>query len=116
MNLSLILLKTGLTLISLTDELEYEPKVHLVNPHVVSGKAKLTLTPWPDYTDDEHILLHSDSLLTICEPTDQVRQAYEKKVKNVAEVLKPTPQPVILTEDENPIDSEDDYEPRYQEI
>ena len=24
--------------------------------------------PWPDYTDDEHIYLKSDALLTICEP------------------------------------------------
>ena len=116
MNLSLILLKTGLTLISLTEELEYEPKVHLVNPHVVSGKTKLTLTKWPDYTDDEHILLHSDSLLTICEPTDKVRKAYEEKVKGATEALKPKQQPVILTEEENLLDSEDDYEPRYQEV
>ena len=71
MHLSLILLST-LTLISQTEELEMEPRVHLIEPYVVGGKSKVTLTRWPAHTDDVHILLKSDSLLTICEPTEKL--------------------------------------------
>ena len=116
MNLSLILLSTGLTLISQTEELEYEPKVHLIQPYVVGGKTKVTLTRWPDHTDDEHILLKSDSLLTICEPTEKLTKLYLDKIGKTLEDLTPASQPVILTEDENPLDVDDDYEPRYQEV
>ena len=116
MNLSLILLSTGLTLISQTEELEYEPKVHLIQPYVVGGKTKVTLTRWPDHTNDEHILLKSDSLLTICEPTEEIIKMYLKKVGKTEKDLTPPSQPVILTEEENLLDSDDDYEPRYQEV
>ena len=116
MNLSLILLSTGLTLISQIEELEYEPKVHLIEPYVVGGKTKVTLTKWPDYTDDVHILLKSESLLTVCEPTEEIVKMYLKKVGKTEKDLTTPSQPVILTEDENLLDSDDDYEPRYQEV
>ena len=113
---ALLILKQGLTLVSLTEQLEYEPSVHMLNPHAVSGKTKLTLTPWPDYTNDVHILLKSDELLTICEPSDEVRQAYLKKMKLTEEDLKPKPTRTILQEEEQvPELPEDDYEPEYVE-
>ena len=112
----MILKDPHLTLVSLTEQLEYEPSVHMLNPHVVSGKTKLILTPWPDYTSDVHILLKSDALLTICEPSDQVRQAYLKKMKLTEEDLKPKPTRTILQEEEQvPELPEDDYEPQYVE-
>lgn len=116
MNLSLILLKQGLTLIAQTDEMEYEPKVHLLKPFTVSGKTKLTLTRWPENTEDDHILLHSDNLLTVCEPTKALRQAYMTKTKLTEADLKPKPERVILNEEETlPPPPEDEYEPRYVE-
>lgn len=114
MNLALILLKTGQTLITLTEQLEYEPKVHMVNPMSISGKTKLSLTRWPEYTDDEHVLLNTDTLLTLCEPTEAVRKAYLKKIGLTEEDLKPPEQPDILDEDETVPDGED-YEPAYAE-
>ena len=112
----LILKDLNLQLVSLTEQLEYEPSVHLLSPHVVSGKTKIVLTPWPDYTDDKHILLKSDALLTICEPTAEVRRAYLKKMKLTEEDLMPKPQRVMLSEDEQvPELPEDDYEPEYVE-
>jgi hypothetical protein len=45
MDLALIILKTGETFISQTEQLEYEPKVHLQQPYQVGGKTKVTLTP-----------------------------------------------------------------------
>ena len=67
----LILKDSSLPLISLTEQLDYEPSVHLLSPHVVSGKTKIVLTPWPEYTDDQHILLW-DNLRSHC--TNQVYQ------------------------------------------
>lgn len=101
---------------SLTEQLDYEPSVHLLSPHVVGGKTKLTLTPWPDYTNDQHILLKSEALLTICEPSEEVRQAYLKKMKLTEEDLKPKPTRTILQEEETiPELPEDEYEPTYVE-
>ena len=113
---ALLILNQGLTLVSLCEQLDYEPSVHLLDPHVVSGKTKLTLTRWPDYTNDSHVLLKSDALLTICEPSDEVRQAYLKKMKLTEEDLMPKPQRTILQEEEQiPELPEDEYEPQYVE-
>ena len=116
-SLALIVLKTGQTLVSQTDELEYEPKVHLTNPYVVSGKTKVTLTSWPEYTNDVHILLRSDDLLTVCEPNEPIVESYAKKVGKKPEdfEVKEEDQPEFLTEDEGEVPEGDDYEPRYQE-
>ena len=117
MQLSLVMLKTGQTLVSQIEELDYEPKVHLYQPYLVSGKTKLTLTPWPEHVIDEHILLTSDTLLTAGEPTLKVKKAYLDKIGKTEEDLKPKPQPVILNEEEefSPLDDTDDYEPEYIE-
>ena len=117
MNLAVILLKTGQSLVSQIEELEYEPKVHLFQPYLVSGKTKVTLTPWPDYVADEHILLSSDTLLTAGEPTVKIKKAYLGKIGKTEEDLKPKPQPVILNEEEqSPELEDDDYEPEYVEM
>ena len=119
MNLLLFLLKSNQTLISLSEELEYEPKCHLIQPHEVTGKTKVTLTPWPPHTDEEHILLPSDTLLTVVQPTKSLADAYLKKIGKTYEDLQPKENKVLLTEDENvpelPPPPEDDYEPQYIE-
>ena len=98
-----------------------EPRVHLVEPMVVGGSSKLTLTSWPKYTEEKHVLLHSDSLLTVVEPTDKVRDAYLAKIGKTIEDFTPEPQPELLQEDEQlPTGQfenyeDDEYEPRYQE-
>ena len=116
-NLALIILKTGQTLVSRTDELEYEPKVHLLEPYSISGKSKITLTPWPEYTDESHILLRSDDLLTVCEPTQEILESYAKKVgaDPASFIVKEEDEPVLLTEEEGQIPEGDEYEPRYTE-
>jgi hypothetical protein len=115
MNISLVVLKSGEYIVTYAEELEYEPKCHFVKPHLVSGKTKVTLTPWPSYTDDEHVLLNSTDLLTVCDPTDKIKEQYKSKVGEL-EVLKKTPEPVILTEEEQvPEYINDDYEPDYIE-
>tara|TARA_B100000073_G_scaffold195352_1_gene161801 strand:- start:1403 stop:1681 length:279 start_codon:yes stop_codon:yes gene_type:complete len=86
-------------------------------PYVVTGKTKITLSPWPEYSDDDHILLHSDSLLTVCEPSAKVKQAYLDKLGTTEEKLAEATKPVILTEADNPdpILDDEEYEPRYVE-
>ena len=118
MDILLVLLKNGVTLISESENLEYEPKVHLINPHTISGKSRVVLTPWPEHSKDDHILLNSENLLTVCEPTDEIVKAYLKKVGKTEEDLKTTSRPVILNEevqDQIPFDDDEDYEPRYVE-
>ena len=112
--LAILALKTGQYLISETDQLEYEPKVHLISPYLLGGKTKVTLTRWPQYTEDEHVLLHSDSVLTVVEPTEDIVKLYLSKVGKDIETFTPEPQPVTLTE-EYQIHDDDDYEPRYIE-
>lgn len=80
----------------------------------ISGKTKKILQRWPEHTNDEHILLQSDALLTVCEPTEEVRDAYLKKVGKTKEEFEPEPEKVLLNEDETPPEGEH-YEPRYIE-
>lgn len=110
MNLTLLLLKTGTTLVAQTEELEAEPRVHMLCPMEVTGKTKLTLTPWPPHTDDEHILIDSSSLLTIATPNDKLVKAYNSKVD-----VKPTPSPPVLLQEGETVPEGDMYEPMYIE-
>lgn len=121
MQLTLLILKDQTTLIAQSEQLEYEPKVHLKRPYVVAGKSKVTLTAWPEHSSDQHILLHSDSLLTVCDPSPSVQAMYLKRIGKTLEDFKPEPQPELLQEDEQlptgQFDTyeDDEYEPRYQE-
>ena len=110
-----MILKTGQTLVCESEELEYEPKVHLISPYLVSGKAKVTLTPWPEYTSDTHVLLRSDDLLTVVEPREDIVKLYLNKIGKTEDDLKVTPEPVMLTEDAPDPLFEEEYEPRYVE-
>ena len=118
MKLALLILKTGQNLIAQTDEMEYEPKVHMIDPMEVGGKTKVTLSRWPLHTSDTHVLLHSDSLLTVCEPSIQLRDAYLAKIGETVEEFEVEDEgitkPVLLNEDEE-VPQDDDYEPRYVE-
>lgn len=116
MNLSLLILKSGEYIITQSEELVEEPRCHLIQPYSVSGNTKLTLTPWPKYTNDKHILLRGDDLLTVCEPTDKMIQSYLNMIGKTLEDFEKEQQPnkVLLKEDGET--SEEEYEPRYQEM
>jgi len=114
MNITLVLLKTGVTVVAQTEQLEYEPSCHLIQPMTISGDTKITLKSWPPHSSDEHILLRSEDLLTVCEPTEALVKSYLKKIGKTLEDLKTEPNQVILNEEQEP-DFDDDYEPRYIE-
>ena len=122
MQLLLLILKTGQTLISLSDQLPEEPRVHLKEPYEVGGKTKLTLSPWPPYTDEKDILLSSDTLLTVVEPNESLRDTYLKKIGKTLEDIQPKEDDkMLLTEEENvpeenvPEYVDENYEPLYLE-
>ena len=118
MTYSLIILKNGLTLVSESDQLDYEPSCHLIDPMTFSGTSKVTLKAWPVGTNDNHILLRSEDLLTVCEPTEALLNAYLKKTgKSLKE---PVSDATIVDEvPEAPADldlyDDEEYEPRYIE-
>ena len=122
MQLSLIVLKSETILISQSESLETEPRCHLVSPCTISGTTKLSLKRWPLHTGEDHILLRSEDLLTVCEPSDKLIQAYIKKFnlkKEDLEVLTSEPEQVILNEESQPgiesVPDFDEYEPQYIE-
>lgn len=117
MQLLLLLLQSGQTIISLSDQLPEEPRVHLKEPFEVTGKTKLTLTPWPPHTDEKDILLSSDSLLTVVEPNEILRDTYLQKIgKTLEDILPKQDDRVLLNEEENvPEYVDEDYEPLYIE-
>jgi hypothetical protein len=116
MTYSLVVLKNGLTLVSETEQLDYEPAAHLIDPMTFSGTTKVTLKAWPQGTGDRHILLRSEDLLTVCEVEESLLNAYLKKT---GKVLKE--EGVSATIDEVPevhdfdLVSDEEYEPRYVE-
>ena len=120
MNIALLVLRDGPILVSQSEELDHEPRVHLINPMVISGTTNVVLKQWPPYTDDKDVLLRSEDLLTVCDPTDKVLNAYMKKCGIKAKDLNAAPKQVILNEEQQPPlypeeDLEDEYEPRYVE-
>ena len=116
---ALMVLKDQTILLALSEQLEYEPKVHLHHPVVISGDKNIIMSVWKPthYAEDNHVLLHSDSLLTVLEPKAELRAKYLKRIglKEEDLVVKEEPEQVLLNEDEETPDWIDDYEPRYTE-
>ena len=120
MEVAVFVLRTGERLVSEGEQLEAEPRCHLYQPYEVSGKAKLTLSPWlSGITNEKHFLLHSDSLLTVCEASDSLKKSYAAKVGKKVEDFTAKPTPQLLTEEEQlpeeAYDYGDEYEPFYTE-
>ena len=46
MNITLVLLKCGVTLVSQTEQLDYELQPYLIEPMTFSGETKITLKRW----------------------------------------------------------------------
>ena len=124
---SLIVLKNGLTLVSESDQLDYEPSCHLIDPMTFSGTTKVTLKAWPEHSGDSHILLRSEDLLTVCEPSEALLASYLKKTGKVLteetkevtiESEAPTPPEYVAPTPpeygDMPSD-DDEYEPHYIE-
>jgi hypothetical protein len=51
-----------------------EPDCKLINPYKIDGDGNLT--PWPDVTDQREMMIHSDSILTIVTPKEDIIEKY----------------------------------------
>ena len=51
-----------------------EPDCRLVNPFRIDAEGNLT--PWPEVTDQKEMMIHSDSILTIVDPKQEIVEKY----------------------------------------
>jgi len=82
MALQVLLLKNETVLIADVEEVGSdigEPDCKLTNPYKVEDGMKLT--PWPPYTDQNIIMMSSDSILTIVRPSVKLEGVYTAEVK-----------------------------------
>ena len=75
MQIALIILKSGVNIVCMAEQLEEEPSCHMEHPYLIKDDG--TLEPWPRYTNDTDILLYSETIATIVEPDDEIRKKYE---------------------------------------
>ena len=79
-----LLLKNGDLLISEIAEIDTElggPDCKLVNPYKMinlhkDDKDDYTMQPWLDFTSQDEMMMHSDSILTIVTPTTMILSKY----------------------------------------
>ena len=75
MQIALIILKSGVNLVCMAEQLDEEPSCHMEHPYLIKDDG--TLEPWPRYTTDTDILLYSETIATIVEPDDDIKKKYE---------------------------------------
>jgi len=51
-----------------------EPDCRIVNPYQINAEGELT--PWPEVTDQREMMIHSDSILTIVDPKEEIVEKY----------------------------------------
>lgn len=52
-----------------------EPDCKLINPFTLNQSSN-TLSNWLDFTNQKEFMIHSDSILTIVDPTPQIVEKY----------------------------------------
>lgn len=85
MEIKLILLKNGTYLISQLEEMEMEPSVFLSYPMEVMDDE--VLIRYPKHTNQTDLLLYSDMLATIVEPTTGLLAKYIEHLPDEEKVL-----------------------------
>ena len=75
MQIALIILKSGVNLVCMAEQLDEEPSCHMEHPYLIKDDG--TLEPWPRYTNDTDILIYSETIATIVEPDDDIKKKYE---------------------------------------
>ena len=53
-----------------------EPDCKHINPYCIDSEGNLT--PWPNVTDQREMMIHSDSILTIVDPKEEIIEKYLK--------------------------------------
>jgi hypothetical protein len=74
------LLKNNTVLVTKIDEVPSElgePDCKLIDPYELeSGLPDAELVKWPKFTDVNELMIHSDSILTIVDPSDKLLKRY----------------------------------------
>ena len=73
----LLALMNNLILVSQIEEIGAdigEPDCKLINPYRIDAEGNLT--PWPEVTDQNEMMIHSDSILTIVDPKQEIIEKY----------------------------------------
>ena len=79
MELALIILKSRIELIAMSEQMDEEPSCHMQDPYLITKDG--TLEPWPRYTTDTDVLLYSETIATIVTPTSELKKKYETVTK-----------------------------------
>jgi hypothetical protein len=61
-----------------------EPDCKLILPYCVKRNTEInyTLEPWlTDYTDQNYVMIHSDKILTIIDPKNDILEKYKSIIK-----------------------------------
>ena len=77
-----LILKIGTTLIAEVSEVGAdvgEPDCQLTNPFRITDEG--VFIRWPSVTDQRTILMQSDSILTIVDPTEDLVNKYKESIK-----------------------------------
>jgi hypothetical protein len=82
--IKILMLKLGTILVASIEDIGSElgePDCKLSNPFAltqnVDGKWNV-LQPWPEFTSQRSVVIHSDSILTIVEPTKELIQKFQE--------------------------------------
>ena len=76
-NVKCLLLKVDTVLITEIVEIGSElgePDCKLINPYEFFGVDNMK--PWPEITNQSELMIHSDSILTIVDPTPEIVEKY----------------------------------------
>lgn len=76
-----LILKTGITLIAEISEVGAdvgEPDCQLINPYQIVDDG--SLIRWPSVTDQRSMKMHSDSILTLVDPNQDILAKYKEFV------------------------------------
>ena len=57
-----------------------EPDCKLINPYKIDVDGNLS--PWPEVTDQRELMIHSDSILTIVDPKEEIVEKYLELTAN----------------------------------
>jgi hypothetical protein len=57
-----------------------EPDCKLINPYKIDVDGNLF--PWPEVTDQRELMIHSDSILTIVDPKEEIVEKYLELTAN----------------------------------
>ena len=79
MQTMIVILKSGVHLISKVEQLDEEPSCHLQDPYLIKDDG--TLEPWPNYTDDVDVLIYSETLATIVNASSAMKAKYKMVTK-----------------------------------